>query len=125
MHSFYLETLDSGQTNCYWVIFEKLRQRFYSIRILGGAAMKISELVRVVKQSVPKQKSLTAQEARRLVQGLFTHIDRVIDGTPEGVIKVPGLGRFRVKRGCRKQDGREVPITRISFKAKTAEQNAD
>lgn len=78
--------------------------------------MNINKLVESIKSAEPGLAKVSSEDARTLVSAVFQHIRKEIDRAGEGVVKVPKLGRFRIKAGEREKDGRRVAVKRIQFK---------
>jgi nucleoid DNA-binding protein len=65
--------------------------------------VKIKELVQSVKDSTPALAGIPDGKAVALLRAAFQQISAEIESTAEGVVKVGGLGQFRVRQVEREQ----------------------
>ena len=79
--------------------------------------MKANEIVESIKQSNPKLLGkMTEQRAATLVQAVLAELGKQLDAVDTGVLKVQGLGNFRIKQVEREKEGQTVKLKRISFR---------
>jgi nucleoid DNA-binding protein len=77
--------------------------------------MNINELVRNAKRTNPGLKTLPDEGARTLVKEVLQQIREEIDMTQEGLVKIGGFGRFRIKQGKREKNGQTMVVKRVAF----------
>ena len=79
--------------------------------------MKAIEIVESIKQSNPKLLGkMPEKRAATLVQSVLAELGKQLDAVDNGVVKVQGLGNFRIKQVEREKDGQKVTLKRVSFR---------
>ena len=79
--------------------------------------MKAIEVVKHLKKERPDMLgNIPEIKAAALIRNALAQIGKQIDATDEGVIKVQGFGKFRVRQVEREKDGQKVTIKRIIFR---------
>jgi hypothetical protein len=73
-----------------------------------GKGMNVKQLLQTAKESHPALRGLPDEAAQKLVRQVFAQIRDEVDATREGVLRVRGLGGFRVRQVKRKRDGTTV-----------------
>ena len=87
--------------------------------------MNANEVVELIKKEKPNLLGkMSEKKAAALVRNAFLQIGKHIDAAGEGVIKVPGLGNFRVKQVERERNGQKVNVKRVAFRV-TRRKNKD
>lgn len=77
--------------------------------------MKPAKIVQAIKKDNPELLAqIPEQKAALLVREALTRIAREVTAIEAGVIKVPGLGRFKTKQVERKESGTKVK--KVSFR---------
>ncbi len=89
--------------------------------------MKPSEIVELIKKDKPNVfGELSDKKASLIVREILSHLGRHIEGMDEGVLKLTGLGKFRIRQTLKEEDGKEVPRKKVSFSmAKSAKGEAE
>jgi nucleoid DNA-binding protein len=83
--------------------------------------MNTKELVEAAKIAAPDElKGLQNKSAGVLIAEVFKQISNELEKTNEGVVRVHGLGQFRVKQVSREKEGQKVEKKMISFRAGTS-----
>ena len=78
--------------------------------------MKAMEVVQHLKSEKPNiLKNIPEKKAAALIRSALAELGRQIDSTDDGVIKVQGLGRFRVRQVERNKNDQKVTVKRIVF----------
>lgn len=84
----------------------------------NGGDMTITDLVQRARQSAPqKLKDISDEAAAVLLREAFALIGKQIASTDEGMVKVAGLGQFRVRKVEATPDGVKAATRRTLFKA--------
>jgi hypothetical protein len=78
--------------------------------------MSLKDLVAGAKKSAPALENMPDARAVALLREVFRGIGAQIEGTSDGVVKVPGLGNFRVKMVEKEKDGQKTQVKRVIFK---------
>lgn len=78
--------------------------------------MKIKELVQSVKDSTPALAGIPDGKAVALLRAAFQQISAEIESTAEGVVKVGGLGQFRVRQVEREKGDEKVTVKVVGFR---------
>ena len=79
--------------------------------------MDIKEYVDLAKQAESRLENLNDGRAAMLLREVFKQIALEIEGTAEGVVRVPGLGAFNAKQVEREKDGQKIVVKRVLFRA--------
>ena len=93
--------------------------------------MKAIEVVKHLKEQRPEMLgNISEKKAAALIRNAFVQIGKHIDATEEGVIKVQGFGKFRVRQVEKEKDDKKVTIKRVIFqpiapRSKDEEQDAE
>lgn len=75
------------------------------------------ELVELIKRSNPRVLGkVPDKRAAAIIRAAMQGLVAKIKATDEGEVKVPGLGRFVVKRTEREKDGHKIVDRRIVFR---------
>jgi nucleoid DNA-binding protein len=70
-----------------------------------------------MQQADPKLlNGIPEDQATRLIQGVFRHMNNTLAATEDGMVNCPGFGRFRVRKVEREVDGKKVSRTQILFR---------
>jgi hypothetical protein len=78
--------------------------------------MKPAEIVKLIKAETPELLGkLTEKKAAQIVRAALLLLGKQIAATDEGVVKVPGLGNFRIKNVERERKGQKVMVRRVGF----------
>jgi|WetSurSiteA1Bulk_404760.scaffolds.fasta_scaffold349722_1 hypothetical protein len=78
--------------------------------------MKPIEMVQMIKQSKPELiGKLPDKRAAAVIRASLTLLRDKIDALDEGVIKLPGFGRFAVRQVVRKKGDEEVTVKQVVF----------
>jgi hypothetical protein len=86
-----------------------------------GEAMDIDELVARIARRRPEVLSeFPEHEARSLVRAVLEDFAAAIDATREGVVRLAGLGQFRVRSVEREVGGKRVVKRRVAFRSERA-----
>ncbi len=79
--------------------------------------MKAIEIVESIKQSNPKLLGkMPEQRAASLVQAVLAELGKQLDAVDTGVLKVQGLGNFRIRQVEREKEGQKVTLKRVTFR---------
>ena len=93
--------------------------------------MKAIEVVKHLKEQRPDiLGDIPEEKAAALIRNAFIQIGKHIDATEEGVIKVQGFGRFRIRQVEKEKDDQKVTVKRVIFlpispKSEDEEQDAE
>lgn len=79
--------------------------------------MNVKELVQQVRAQHPNIASLPEPACEELVREVFKNIRRTLVDAPEGMLEIPGLGRFSVTIGQKDKDGETVTVRRVVYRA--------
>jgi hypothetical protein len=82
---------------------------------LTGEQLTPRQLIISAKQSDGSLGVLANDDARRLLLGVFRHIRGEIEGKEAGIVKVSGLGQFRIKEAEVRKEGNKAPGKRVVF----------
>lgn len=78
------------------------------------------EIVALIKNENPKLMSnIQGKQAALFVREAWQLISKQIEAVDEGLVKVPGLGSFRVRQVEQDKDGTKTKVKKIIFKAAT------
>lgn len=78
--------------------------------------MKAMEVVEYLKNEKPNVlKNIPDKKAAALIRNALIELGKHIDSTDDGVIKVQGLGRFRVRQVEQSKKDQKVTVKRIVF----------
>ena len=83
--------------------------------------MKTKEIVDLIKAERPAllSKKISEKKATKLIRNAFSQLRSQIESANNGdVVKVRGLGNFRVKQVEREIDGQKTTVKRVTFRAK-------
>lgn len=81
--------------------------------------MKPVEIVERIKKENPLALgNIPDQRAARIIFAALAQLGKHIDAMSDGVLKVPGLGNFRVRKIEREKEGKKVMVKRTIFVAK-------
>ncbi|NWG38598.1 MAG: HU family DNA-binding protein [Hydrogenophilaceae bacterium] len=76
------------------------------------------EIVALIKNENPKLMSnIQGKQAAQFVREAWQLISKQIEAVDEGLVKVPGLGSFRVRQVEQEKDGTKTKVRKIIFKA--------
>jgi nucleoid DNA-binding protein len=76
------------------------------------------EIVALIKNENPKLMSnIQGKQAAQFVREAWQLISKQIEAVDEGLVKVPGLGSFRVRQVEQDKDGTKTKVKKILFKA--------
>jgi nucleoid DNA-binding protein len=80
--------------------------------------MTIEEMTRSIAKENPMLFSnIPPKKAKAIVRAVLTCLRKAIDGTPEGIIKIGGLGGFHVRQVEREVGGEKVKRKVVMFRA--------
>ena len=80
--------------------------------------MKPDELVVLIKEKRPNLLGkIPEQKAVALIRVALAELGRHIAEAEEGVVRVPGMGNFRIRMVGQEKDGKKVSVKRIIFLA--------
>jgi len=80
--------------------------------------MTPTELVELIKEKRPNLLGkMPEQKAVALIRAALADLGRHIAEAEEGVVKVQGMGNFRIRMVEREQDGKNVTVKHIAFLA--------
>jgi hypothetical protein len=79
-------------------------------------AIDVTELVGQAVKTVPELTKIPVETAHVLVRTVFKQIGQKIDSVGDGVVRVPGLGQFRIKQVEEDKDGSKQIIKRVAFR---------
>jgi len=82
----------------------------------------LKELVERVKGSSKQFADLPDGKAIALLREVFRQIGDEVARTNDGVVKVSGLGSFRIKQVEREKDGKKEMVKKITFRAATVKE---
>jgi nucleoid DNA-binding protein len=78
--------------------------------------MKLTEIVELIKSDNPQLLGkMPDKKAAQIVRAVLGQVGKSVAGTAEGVVKVPGLGNFRVKNVEREKDGQKLTVRKVAF----------
>jgi hypothetical protein len=80
-----------------------------------GEAVNPDQLIQLAKQSDTELDMMADDDARRLLLSAFRYIRGEIEREEAGVVKVPGLGQFRITKPGRRKENNKTPTKRVSF----------
>lgn len=76
------------------------------------------EIVALIKNANPKLLAdVQEKRAARVIREAWAHVVKQIEATDEGVVKVPGLGAFQVRRVKQEKEGVQTTVRKVIFKA--------
>lgn len=79
--------------------------------------MHINEVVELVKGVDPTLlKGIPDKKVAKIIREAFVQVSNQVENTEEGVIAVPGLGRFQIRKLEREVDGQTITNKRVIFK---------
>jgi nucleoid DNA-binding protein len=77
----------------------------------------VKELVeRAQQEAGGALNKLPAVQAQRLVRSVFQQIATELRSAPDGAVKIPGLGTFRIRSLEREMEGAKVSVRRVTFR---------
>ena len=80
--------------------------------------MKPTELVELIKEKKPNLLGkMPEQKAVALIRVALAELGRHIAEAEEGVVKVQGMGNFRIRMVGQEKDGENLTVKRIVFLA--------
>ncbi|SMF95054.1 hypothetical protein SAMN02949497_2398 [Methylomagnum ishizawai] len=83
--------------------------------------MHINEVVELVKGVDPALlKGIPDKKVAKIIREAFVQVSNQVENTEEGVIAVPGLGRFQIRKLEREVNGQTVFNKRVIFKLRKA-----
>ena len=78
--------------------------------------MDLKEIIEILKNTGPQAlQRIHPGHATLLIQQLFKKIRSDIEATDEGIVVVPGLGKFHVRKVERSKDGEMRQIKKVFF----------
>lgn len=76
------------------------------------------EIVALIGLGKPKLlENIAEDQAAKLIREAFMLISKEIEAVEEGVVKVPGLGAFRIRQVEQEKEGRKVKLRKVIFQA--------
>lgn len=78
--------------------------------------MNITQLVRRAKLADRALEQIRDEDAAALLRAVFENIRKEIYATQEGMVKVIGLGQFRIAQKPRERSGTTEIVKRIAFR---------
>lgn len=79
------------------------------------------EIVALIGLGKPKLlENVPEDQAARLIREAFVLISKEIEAVEEGVVKVPGLGAFRIRQLEQEKEGEKRKLRKVVFQAAKA-----
>jgi hypothetical protein len=86
-----------------------------------GKNMTPVEIVALIGLGKPKLlENVPEDQAARLIREAFVLISKEIEAVEEGVVKVPGLGAFRIRQLEQEKEGEKRKLRKVVFQAAKA-----
>ena len=80
--------------------------------------MSPAEIVALIGIGKPNLlENLHEEQAVKLIREAFLLVTKEIGAVDEGVIKVPGLGSFRVRQVEQQKEGQKIKLRRVIFQS--------
>jgi len=84
----------------------------------GETAMNVTEIVELIKQETPQMLGQMPDKRAAMVIRLgLLQLGKYLNNMEEGVVRVPGLGKFHVKQLEVEKDGKKIKTKRTFFTA--------